>query len=84
MLLIIHQLGTYCGKGAMMEGWEHLVRSIKNCIRKTVGFSTLNFEDLNILLIEVEATLNNRPLTYLYDDENSISYPLTPASLIYG
>ena len=64
--------------------WEHLVRSIKNCIRKILGRSTLNFEELCTLLIEVEATLNNRLLMYLYDDENGISYPLTPASLIYG
>ena len=64
--------------------WECLVRSVKNCIRKTVGRSILNFEELRTLLIEVEATLNNRPLTYMYDDENGISYPLTPASLIYG
>ena len=60
-----------------------MVRSVKNCIRKTVGCSTLNFEELHILLIEVKATLNDRPLTYLYDDENSISYPLAPDSLIY-
>ena len=64
--------------------WERLVRSVKNCIRKTLGRSTLNFEELRTLLIKVEATLNNRPLTYLYDDENGISYPLTPASSIYG
>ena len=64
--------------------WERLVRSVKNCIRKMVGRSTLNFEELRTLLIEVEATLNNRPLAYLYDDENGVSYPLTPASLIYG
>ena len=66
---------------------------MKNCIRKTVGRlilnfeelrSILNFEELCTLLIEVEATPNNRPLTYMYDDENGISYPLTPASLIYG
>ena len=68
----------------MGGGWERLVRSVKNCIRKTVGSSTLNFEELRTLLIEVEATMNNRPLAYLYDDENGISYPLTPTSLIYG
>ena len=64
--------------------WERLVRSVKNCIKKVVGRSTLNFEELRTLLVEVESTLNNRPLTYVYDDENHVSYPLTPASLIYG
>ena len=68
----------------MGGGWERLFRSINNCIRKTVGCSTLNFEELHIPLVEVKATLNNRSLTYLYDDENCIFYPLTPANLIYG
>ena len=42
--------------------WERLVRSVKNCIKKTVGRSILNFEELRTLLIEVEATLT----AYLY------------------
>jgi len=60
------------------------VRSVKNCIKKVVGHSTLNFEELRTLLVEVECTLNNQPITYVYDDENHVSYPLTPAALIYG
>ena len=28
--------------------------------------------------------INSRPLTYVYDDEDSISYPLTPSDLVYG
>ena len=64
--------------------WERLVRSIKNCLRKTIGCSSLTFEELRTLLVEIEATLNNRPLTYMYDDENGLSYPLTPADLVYG
>ena len=34
--------------------------------------------------MEIESVINTRPITYLYDDEDSISYPLTPADLIYG
>jgi hypothetical protein len=33
--------------------------------------------------VEIEATLNNRPLTFIYDDKQGISYPLTPAN-VYG
>ena len=33
---------------------------------------------------EVEATLNNHPLTYLYDDTEGVSQALIPADLIYG
>ena len=35
-------------------------------------------------MVEIEAAINNRPLTYMYDDENGITYPLTPSDLIYG
>lgn len=39
---------------------------------------------MRTILIEIEATLNNHALTYVYDDEEAISYPLTPTALIYG
>ena len=56
---------------------------MKHCL-KTVGQAYLSFEEMHTLLIEIEATLNNRPLTYIYDDEQGVSHPLTPAALIYG
>ena len=58
------------------------MRSVKRCLKKSVGRSLLTFEELRTLV--VEATLNNRPLTYIYADEEELSYPLTPADLIYG
>ena len=61
-----------------------MVRSVKTCLRKHLGRSSLTFEDLRTILVEIEAVLNNRPLTYVYDDENGVSYPLTPAQLVYG
>ena len=35
------------------------------------------------MVIEIEATLNNRPLTYVHDDIEGVSCALTPADLIY-
>ena len=64
--------------------WERSVRSVKSCLKKAVGRSSLNFEELRTLMVEIESTLNNRPLTYLYADDEGPSYPLTPADLIYG
>ena len=64
--------------------WERLVRSVKRCLKKSVGRSLLTFEELCTLVVEIEATMNNRPLTYIYDDEEGLWYPLTPADLIYG
>ena len=52
--------------------------------KKSIGRATLSFEELRTILIEIESTLNNRPITYIYDDEEGISYPLTPSCLLYG
>ena len=35
-------------------------------------------------MVEIESVINARPITYVYDDTNSISYPLTPSDLVYG
>lgn len=64
--------------------WERLVRSVKAPHHKVIGRTTLSYDELNTLLTEIEGVLNARPLTYVYDDRESISYPLTPSSLIYG
>ena len=64
--------------------WERLVRSVKRCLRKVIGRATIRFEELHTLLVEVEGIINSRPLTYIYDDINGISYPLTPGELISG
>jgi len=52
--------------------WERLVQSVKRCLRKTIGRSSLKFEELATILTEVESTLNNRPLTYLYGDDEGL------------
>ena len=64
--------------------WERLVQSTKRCLKKVLGRTSLTFEELRTILVEIEATINNRPLTYMYDDEEGISYPLTRSQLIYG
>jgi len=58
---------------------------VKRCLRKAVGCSTLTVEELRTVVVEIESTLNNRPITFLYDDdEQGVSRALTPADLIYG
>ena len=64
--------------------WEHMVHSVKRCLRKCIGRSSLNHDELNTLLIEVESVLNSRPLTYVFDDSEGVSYMLSPSHLIYG
>ena len=64
--------------------WERLVRSVKRSLKQSLGSSLLSFIELQTLCAEIEAVLNDRPLTYIQDDEGGISYPLTPAELING
>ena len=64
--------------------WERMVRCVKICLKKHMGWSSLTFDELRTILVEIEAMLNNRPITYVYDDENGVSYPLTPSQVIYG
>ena len=46
--------------------WERLVQGVKRCLRKTIGHTTLTFEELRTVTVEIEATLSNGPLTYIY------------------
>ena len=45
--------------------------------------TSLNAIELQTILTEIEATLNSRPLTYLYTDIND-GPPLTPSQFLYG
>ncbi len=62
--------------------WERMVRSVKMCLKKILGKAFLRFEELQTFLIEVEAVIDSRPLTYLDSDENLA--PLTPAHFLTG
>ena len=62
--------------------WERLIRSIKRSLKKSIGRGTLNYEELNTILIDVEAIINSRSLTYVLDDQGRISDILTPSHLI--
>jgi len=61
-----------------------LGKGVKRCLRKTIGRLTLTIDEMSTILVEVEATFNNRPLTYMNDDLEGVSYALTPAHLLYG
>ena len=57
--------------------WERLIRSTKRCLIKVIGRSLLTYAELSTLLVEVECILKSRPLTYIYDDQDGVSYLLT-------
>ena len=62
--------------------YERLVRSVKTALKKCIGKARLNYDELNTVLVQIEAVLNSRPLTYLYSD--SIEETLTPSHLVTG
>ena len=59
-----------------------MVQSVKRCLRKVLGNARLSFDEMLTVLVEVEGTLNSRPLTY--DEDNPAEEVLTPSHLIYG
>jgi len=63
--------------------WEHLIGLTKSTLKKILGRSYISFDALQTVVTEIEAVMNDRPLTYvtsgLTDPE-----PLTPAHLLYG
>ena len=62
--------------------WERLVGSVKGCLKKVLGQAKLTFPELETLLIEIESTINNRPLTY--GDDELGNEVLTPSHLLHG
>ena len=60
------------------------MKSVKRSLRKCIGRASLHLDELNTLMIQVESVINSRPLTYVHDDIEGISYPLCPSHLLYG
>ena len=59
--------------------FKRMVKSVKLRLKKCLQNARLNFVGLSTTLIEIEAVLNSRPLTYVYDE---MEEPLTPSYLI--
>ena len=60
---------------------KSFAKSVKRCLRKNLRNAILTFEELETLLIEIEAVLSSRPLTYSHDE---LSELLTPSMLVTG
>ena len=58
-----------------------MVRGVKQPLKKTVGRSTLDYDELQTAVVEIEAIVNGGLLMYVYDDEESVSTPLSPSHL---
>lgn len=60
-----------------------LLPSVKNPLKRVLGRYTLTYDELHTVLVELAAVVNARPLTYVYDDEETNYEPLTRSHLIY-
>lgn len=63
--------------------WEAGVKSVKFHLRRIVGNTMLNYDQLYTLLTQIEACLNSRPLIPLSNDPNDLS-ALTPGHFLIG
>ena len=62
--------------------FERLIGLTKQSLFKLLGKTSLSWNELESVLLDVEVNLNKRPLTYIEDD---IQYPmLTPNSMLLG
>ncbi|KAK3739567.1 hypothetical protein QZH41_006377 [Actinostola sp. cb2023] len=61
--------------------FERLIGLMKAAFYKTVGQGLLSWEELSEVILDIEVTMNNRPLCYLKED---VQLPtLTPNSLLF-
>ena len=63
--------------------WERLVALVKSSLRKAFGRSKPTFEEMRTIVAEVEAILNDRPLTKVSSSVGDLD-ALTPSHLMYG
>jgi hypothetical protein len=63
--------------------WEAAVKSTKGHLKRVLGNTILNYEEMYTLLTMIEACLNSRPLAPLSNDPSDLE-PLTPGHFLIG
>ena len=61
--------------------WERVIRMIRKVLNSVLRLQTLDDDGLHTVLCEVEAILNDRPITKLSEDPNDLE-PLTPNHIL--
>ena len=63
--------------------YERLIGVVKMSIKKVLRRALISLPELQTLIKEVQAVVNDRPVTFVYHDVNDPE-PLTPSKLLYG
>ena len=63
--------------------WERLVGLTKSAIKKVLCRCHISLTVLETIIVEIEAVLNDRPLTFVSSELGDVE-PLTPAHLLHG
>jgi len=76
---------TFIPKRAPWFGgfYEQLIGITKNTLKKTLGRSLVNLDELNTIVIEIESVINDRPITYISTYIGEFD-PLSHPMLMYG
>ena len=61
--------------------WERLIRTIKSCLKKTIGRTKLDYFNLKTVLSDIQVAVNCRPLTYRCAEDNGLEV-ITPNKIL--
>ena len=63
--------------------WKAAVKSMKHHLRRVMGNSILNYEEMTTILCQIEQVLYNRPLMALTNNPDDV-FAITPSMLVNG
>ena len=55
--------------------YERMVKEVKDSLKKVLKFAILEYDELQTVIVEIEAVLNSRPLCYVGDEINEVITP---------
>jgi len=63
--------------------WERLIAIATTAIKKVIGRAFITLDEMNTVVTEIEAVMNDRPITFVSSNIDDVT-PLTPSHLLTG